>query len=290
MRRTTAILRLLSILSTFVCILAHAGVPDGFSYTPRVEFVKPPQELYHWISRYNLEKWAESFTGQIEKLSFSKKISSTSVFSNTVKILSQRKGVFTWINPIFSKQGPLHENYGSQHPALLVFEIKPNARAIRIVTDRTDGEKDLSNLIRDAGLDHLKIDLVEFITPNLHEWVLFSPKVVNQFTADPAVTLPKLKEFMDPFLKNNQHSARIEDLHFSYSEKQWRTLWSKNPHAFGQVFSKLEKVLYATPGSPYFLKESFEQSVRYENKEHFSRRSLPAVFVRPFSRDCRLVL
>lgn len=259
------------LLISLLVIHAWAGVPSNFDFSARVEIIEPTHQHYHWMSRNQLEKWAQSIKAKNGKFHFPSQISKTSQFANTFKIFARRKGIFTWIDPVLSKQSP--ENYGGQQAALLVLGVKPNARAIRVVSPFDDGRHDFSELIIKAGLDPKKVDLIEHINPRIHEWILLSPQAIDYYTVDPKVTHPILKEFLEPYLKNSEHKPHYKNIHYAYNGI-WRPSWyyrstSHEPFKFNEklyqyIIDRFENILLTTPEGPYFDEKVFKKTFKYE--------------------------
>lgn len=220
-------LRLLMGFMMIAMSLPSQAAYEG-DFTPRAEMIqKIPKTLFHWASRYRVNAWAQEIQAQDQGFIFPYELKDESRFVAIWRAFAKYKGVFAWIDPVLGSQGVTHESYSFQAD-LMMFKIKPGAKAVRLISDGSY-RKDQSKLIKKAGINIEDIQLIEHITPNIHEWIIVDHKAVQDFTADPKVTYPEAWESLQPYLQDPDYRPPFSKIHYRY-EKSKRPVWISNPN------------------------------------------------------------
>lgn len=257
--RVRRALPFLLVLFNFPCLAAYDG-----NFEPRVEEVKNlPSHLFHWIGRRSINSWASKIENRKQNLIFPYQLKEESQFVHLWKAFSQSRGVFTWVDPVLGSQGPNHESYSTDKD-LVMFKISSKAKAIRLISDGNTSN-DYSEIIVRAGIQPKQVQLIEHITPNLHEWILVDPKAVENFTAAPHITYVKVWEAMQPFLKNPAHRPPLSEIHFRYDgslNPTWvNSIQPQNGWALSIVLMRLVRNLIINPDSPYYSQKFAKMEV-----------------------------
>lgn len=217
---------------------------DG-SFRTQVRWVSPPATLYHWAGHHVFKTWGEKIQ-KLGKLTFPYRVTQGSVFATRWSRFKNKHGVFAWTDPVLGSQGGYSESYAA-NADLVVFRIRPDATALRLISsgDAEDYSEEL-NFLGDALKD---VQLVEHITPTIHEWIILDPKAVEQFTADPDVTHPILAAQMMPYLEDHFTRPPLESIHYR-NPGQSVPLWLSDSRpnwvasslfgTFGRIYDNLD--------------------------------------------------
>lgn len=288
-RRLLVTARYLLIFILIVTSLSSQAAYDG-SFEPRVEVVdKVPDTLYHWVKRYRLLLWATELEKSGRDLIFPYPISNESQFAHLWKAFARRNGVFTWTNPFLGGQGAIHESY-STNADLVMFEIKRDAKAVRLISDGNT-DRDFSSQIKKAGIKIEQVQLVEHITPQLHEWIILNPDAIIRFTADPKITYPRVWDAMQPYLQDPYFLPPISEIHYRFDAKSKNPIWLSSSEEIKSAWSLSVIMLrhlqnfILNPESPFYQKDIAAKSV-----EDSFRQKLPIVMKSTSAVQCEKVL
>ncbi len=266
----------------FYLISSTSQAAYNGDFSPRVEKVERlPEVLYHWTNRNRLNTWALKIEANNQKLIFPYTLKKESQFVNSWKAFSRRRGVFAWTNPMLGAQGVMHESY-STNADLVAFEISPEARAIRVISNRNT-TIDHSAVLKVAGVNLRDVQLIEHITPELHEWIILDPKAVRSFTADPKITYPKVWEAMQPYLKDPFYRPPLSEIHFRYGEKYLDPVWNSNDPSLRSTWSlsvvllRLSENFTVNPESPYYDAKVAAKSTTDNFNQSLAKVMMPVV-------------
>ncbi|MBL7715495.1 MAG: hypothetical protein JNL01_08485 [Bdellovibrionales bacterium] len=234
---------------------------DG-SYRPRSEWVTAPETLYHWAGRHAFEPWGKKIKAA-GKLTFPYRLTQGSDFLKHWSLFKNKHGIFTWTDPVLGSQGGYNENYAA-NADLIVLKIRPGANALRLVSPGDD--QDYADALRPLSESLKKVQLIEHITPKVHEWIILDPKAVEQFTARPDVTHPILAKFMLPYLENPFTQPPVESIHVRINGNNPAVpIWladSRPEHVAPALFRALRWIydnLDLNPEGPYSTSQARNQ-------------------------------
>lgn len=111
--------------------------------------------------------------------------------------LANRKGIFTWINPVGGMGSSPQEMYAPEtNSALIAFKMKKKLRIL--VLESEDGGRP------QEGLDLSGVDVIFHTRQwSFHEFIILNPDAIESFTADPAALSARVKESISRFEAND---------------------------------------------------------------------------------------
>jgi hypothetical protein len=170
----------------------------------------PPRNLYHWTSDSRLRRIASDNPNP--KLIPLGHMPNKNAVAGDFPDLIARPGIFAWTDPITGMMATTHEVYARQEgdrPArLLAMKIRQNAKVAEIQTG-INAEK-----VKPGSFDG--IDLIYHEAQDMKgmrifsEWIVLNPDAVEEFTADPKLLSPILKEEL----------KKLKDLTSHYDPKE----------------------------------------------------------------------
>ncbi|MEK6706682.1 MAG: hypothetical protein AABZ06_12930 [Bdellovibrionota bacterium] len=185
------------------------------SYHPEI-----PQYLYHWTSKESI-KWMVRNNPNPRQVPM-QTIPSQCKLTKLHPGLIDHRGTFAWSDPVSAisggDNGQTPELYGKtgkhgEPPILLAMRPKREQRVLVIRT-----QKDAMITSYDAGYyDQFDMIYHEKLNPDgsvvYREWVVLRPESISSFSADPRVTAPLVK----PYLNRLRNGPRFlpEELHFA---------------------------------------------------------------------------
>jgi hypothetical protein len=226
---------------------------DLQSYATRVEISNPPTVLYRWVHPHHLSQTEFLSGGTVTQLP---EINSSEYVQSVRDLLRLFKNrvAFSWIDPVLGSHGVVHEHYGGREAILLVFEVQPHAKAVRFIHESHDRQP-LRQSIRNAdSIQTLRnSDLIEHITPELHEWIIVNPRAIRAYSFDPRVTFLHWRKFFRPFLVDPHYRPPLDRIHFrSHGEKT--PIWGNSKWSQSVFFGDQFFAFNLTPGHPWFGK------------------------------------
>ncbi len=148
-------------------------------------------ELYHWTSIDSLGRLQAKATGS--GFPFEKIIAQNAILARSFPQLSNRKGVFTWNNPIGGMGASSREMYEpEQNDAVVRFKMKKNLKIL--VLQSVEGVAPIENL------DLTGVDVIFHSRQwNFHEFIILNPAAIEEFTSDPDLLRPEIEKEIEIF-------------------------------------------------------------------------------------------
>ncbi|MBS1962674.1 MAG: hypothetical protein JST04_10690 [Bdellovibrionales bacterium] len=243
-----------SVFPITLAVLLAAATParaavDLKSYASKVEKTAPPRFLFRWVSPSNLSRSGMAEGAPLANLP---RIDSDDYVRSVRDLLDLygNRVAFSWIDPVLGSHGVLHEHYGGPNAVLVAFEINPEATAYRFV--HSDGDE--IPLRKSISVKELKSgQLVEHVTPTLHEWIIVNPKAIRAYTFDPKITFPLWQKFYRPFHLDPRYVPPLERIHFR-GKKERLPIWGESDWSKSIFFGDQFFAFNSTPGHPWFGK------------------------------------
>ena len=245
---------LLAIVLVIVLVLmalptvAHAAV-DLKNYKTRLETTQTPQYLFRWVNPYFL-KDSDLLKSPL-KLPKTDADDYVQPIKDLTKLFSTRVA-FTWTNPVLGSHGTLNEHYGGKNAVLLVFEIKPESKALRLIRSQDD------RLPLKQSIDVIRLknaSIIEHVTEQIHEWIIVKPSAIKAYSFDPKITYPLWKQFFLPYYLNPDFKPTFEDIHYRYYGSK-NLVWGLSQWDKYRFFSDQIFAFNLTPGHALYNKIS----------------------------------
>jgi hypothetical protein len=171
-----------------------------------------PSNLYHWISSESINK--EKKTALVERgfLPLPRMYPDFNLVTAAPK-LAYTKGLFVWSHPIGGVgTGPL-EIYGDLG-ALIAIKVREGRHTVlELETDADSKPIDLKGDLRRIDIIHHKryINFQGNRILHFEEWVIKKPRIAAEFTADPTILRPLIRQQIEFMKSGGQYSDA--DLH-----------------------------------------------------------------------------